>query len=401
QLLQRVPWLVQHTGYIQKGFGAVMVLMGLAIYFNVDRQFQTWVLQTFPNYGTGLTKIEENKAVQERLNQLDGSQSETNTEGRPLFELQESMSYPQAPDFTGGTNWINSEPLLLSDQLQGKVVLVDFWTYSCINCIRTFPYVTKWYETYKDKGFVIVGVHAPEFEFEKNADNVMAAMEEYGITYPVVQDNDFQIWRAYNNRYWPAHYLIDKTGKIRYTHFGEGKYSETENKIRELLGEEQIVISEEEVRPNNRSQSPEIYLGYKRAANYVRPGSGEIVLDETARYTLPTEALPLHAVGLEGSWKVEAERIVAGETGAKLHLHFTAGKVHLVLTPPDQGNGRVRVLLNGQPLESGTEDVDDQGSLLVTSARKYDVASFDETADATLTLEFSEGTSAYAFTFGQ
>src|SRR3989344_9651039 len=197
-LLQKVPWLVASTGKIQKIFGLLMILTALAIATNLDRKFQTYILTTFPQYGVGLTKLEDNPIVKKQLVDMQTNDRQT------------------APELTAGGQWFNSEPLTLS-QLKGKVVLVDFWTYTCINCIRTLPYLKNWYAKYKDKGFVIIGVHTPEFEFEKDASNVARAIADFGLEYPVMQDNDYATWRAYDNRYWAAKYLIDKEGKIRYT----------------------------------------------------------------------------------------------------------------------------------------------------------------------------------------
>lgn len=411
-LLQKSPWLLQNTQKIQKGFGVVMIATGLAIFFNVDRTFQTWVLEKFPSYGVGLTRFEDNELVKSQLEELNSNPKEDDM-GKPLFDVQEEANYPTAPELIGGTNWLNSEPLTLEDDLRGKVVLIDFWTYSCINCIRTFPYVTSWYEKYKDSDFVIVGVHSPEFEFEKNPDNVTAAMEEYGITYPVVQDNDFKIWRAYNNRYWPAHYLIDKNGKIRYTHFGEGKYQETENKIRELLGEEPISegVGESALSQftSRRFQTQETYLGYLRAESYTT--QNQIETDKEKDYQLSRD-LPEDAVGLSGNWTVADEYVEAGtpsetEEMPSLTLNFQAQKVHLVMDAPEQakssGSAYVEVLLDGQPLNQKywTQDMDEKGRIQIEAAKKYDILDLGEDYGRHLvTLKFSPGIQAFAFTFG-
>ncbi len=206
KLLLKVPWLLKNTAKVQKVFGILMMLVAVGIFFNIDRKFQAWVLETFPQYGVGLTSFEDNDLVKEKLEDME--------DAPPLKEDIDSMVYPQAPEIMPGA-WLNSEPLTLSS-LRGKVVLIDFWTYTCINCIRTFPYLKNWYDKYKDEGFVLIGVHTPEFEFEKDIDNLRDALTDYDLKYPVVQDNDYKTWRAYQNRYWPAHYLIDKNGLIRY-----------------------------------------------------------------------------------------------------------------------------------------------------------------------------------------
>lgn len=400
QLLNRVPWLTRNTGKIQQGFGVVMILTALAIYTNLDRRFQTWVLTAFPNYGTGLTQLENFEAVTKRLKELQIGPVNTNEIGQPLFEMRDTTNYPVAPELLGGTQWLNSEPLLFDGNLKGKVVLIDFWTYSCINCIRTFPHLVDWYAKYKDQGFIIVGVHSPEFEFEKSQANVEQALTDHQLTYPVVMDNDFKIWRAYNNRYWPAHYLVDRDGKVRYTHFGEGKYLETENKIRELLGEETMMasLSADDQTPNRR-QTPETYLGYGRAEAYVF--DNQLQRDQTASYAF-TAPLTEDSVALRGSWRVSEEYVLAGQSEASLSLNFLAQTVHLVMAPETK-EGKVQVFLDGQPLPAKyrTKDVSETGFIPITEPRKYDLLDLgSDYGRHTLELRFTEGVSAYAFTFG-
>lgn len=385
-LMAKMPVLRQNSAKIQKVFGIVMIGVAVAIFLGWDRQFQTWILDRFPGYGTGLTAIEDNELVKNQLESLSGE----GLEGGLLFEIQEAMNYPVAPELVGGTGWINSEPLKIHEELKGKVVLVDFWTYSCINCIRTLPYLTQWYEKYKDEGLVIVGVHAPEFEFEKERENVIEAMKDFGVLYPVVQDNEFRIWKAYENRYWPAKYLIDKQGRIVYTHFGEGAYQETEEKIVELLGAEvEIAVELDE---KKRKQTPEIYLGFGRAQDYV--AELRIAENEVAEYSfLETRS---DEVGLRGKWRVEEERIIAEENGAELELNFLGQQVYLVMKTREN-EGEVEVWLDGERvLETGdTQD----GVIKVEKPRKYDVAESDYGRHQ-LRLVFDEGVSAYAFTFG-
>ncbi len=386
QLLNKMPWLTQNTQQIQRGFGVVMILIGIAIGFNIDRSFQTWVLTVFPTYGQGLTKLEQNYVVQDQLARLQ----------------QTSDNMGTAPDFTGGGQWLNSEPLTMAD-LRGKVVLVDFWTYTCINCIRTLPYVTKWYETYKDKNFVVVGVHSPEFAFEQVTVNVQTAITDHSITYPVVQDNDFKIWRAYQNQYWPAHYLIDKNGVIRYTHFGEGEYIKTENKIRELLDE--VPLTEEtEVEGGafRAGQTPELYLGLDRASAYMQPR--QLKLDQVVDATFGKD-LDKNHIDLQGKWLADNEFIESKATGSQLILNFQAGQVILVLAPTAETKqpAYVKVLLDGQPVpaQHRPTGMDEQGRLTVSSAKEYVLVDLGgEFGRHTLQLEFDEGIQAYAFTFG-
>jgi thiol-disulfide isomerase/thioredoxin len=234
------------------------------------------------------------------------------------------QNYGPAPQFQGIDHWLNSAPLS-TQSLKGKVVLVDFWTFSCINCIRTLPYVTKWYDTYKDQGFVVVGVHTPEFAFEKDTKNVADAIKHFNIHYPVAQDNEYATWNAYNNQYWPAEYLIDQKGNIVYIHFGEGDYDKTENAIRTLLGleTEQMGNASDNL---DKIQSPEMYFGTDRLANLSPDQTPSFVKQN---YALSKD-LALNNFALEGSWVFTKEAAtLAGQTG-KIRLKFHSGKVFLV-----------------------------------------------------------------------
>lgn len=241
--LSKIPWVTNNLGKIQKVFGGIMILLALALFFQLDRKFQSFILDVFPQYGAGLTQLEDTEAVQRELERFKRKdEANENEEEQKQSSLLETLTTPQYrsapnPNFDGATQWVNSEPLTL-EGLRGKVVLVNFWTYGCINCQRTLPYITSWYETYKDDGFVVIGVHTPEFAFEQSTANVRSALAEHGITYPVVQDNERVIWKSYDNHYWPAEYFLDKNGNIRRKHFGEGKYEESEKFIQELLAEQ-------------------------------------------------------------------------------------------------------------------------------------------------------------------
>jgi len=234
--LQKIPWLLKNSFKIQKSFGVLMVITAFAIFFNFDRQFQTYILNVFPRYGTGLTKFEDNNLINQKLQEINQQPAFNNQIGKPMRNGGALSQGPKAPEIISNGQWFNSPPLQISN-LSNQVILLDFWTYSCINCQRTLPYLKAWNEKYQDKGLTIIGVHSPEFEFEKQAKNVQQAINDFNLTYPIVQDNDFATWKAYSNRYWPAKYLIDRNGYIRYTHFGEGEYNETEQAIQELLGE--------------------------------------------------------------------------------------------------------------------------------------------------------------------
>lgn len=240
RVLTKTRVLAPYTKRIQQAFGLIMILAALAIYTGFDKKLQTDLLDTFPAYERFLNGLEKNATVKEKLDELKNVESINVPldEAKSNGDMKSSLSrYGQAPEFVGIEKWLNSESALTMEGLRGKVVLIDFWTYSCINCIRTLPYVTGWYEEYKDQGLVVVGVHTPEFAYEKKTANVVDAIGQYHISYPVAQDNNYATWQAYNNRYWPAVYLIDKQGVIRLTHFGEGKYQEIEQAIQELLEE--------------------------------------------------------------------------------------------------------------------------------------------------------------------
>ena len=385
-----------------------MIFTSLALFNNLDLKFQTYILEKFPNYGTGLTQFEDNQTVQTQLNKLQNFESTNASKKSVQKDPNKLLLEPgnKAPGFQNEQSWINSQPLNLETDLKGKVVLVDFWTYTCINCIRTFPYLRDWYDKYNDLGFEIVGVHSPEFEFEKIKENVIYASQQHELIYPIVQDNDFAIWQAYSNRYWPAHYLIDKNGDIRYTHFGEGKYLETENAIRALLEEElinQAEVTSEVESTDNKKQTPEIYLGFKRAQNYVTKNN--IQVDKPKSYSSVSSVLP-NSVALEGNWTVTQESIIANEDGAKLTLNFLATNVFLVLTPSNnslENQNTVSVKLNGKELPSQymTKDMNSQGNIIVSQPDKYDIVSLGEDyGQNLLELTFSEGVSAFAFTFG-
>ncbi|RBL71254.1 cytochrome c biogenesis protein DipZ [Pseudomonas sp. MWU13-2625] len=317
----------------------------------------------------------------------------------------------QLPPLTGAVQWLNSPPLD-AQALKGKVVLVDFWTYSCINCLRTLPYVKAWAEKYRDQGLVVIGVHAPEFAFERDVGNVTKAMKELGINYPVAIDNDYKIWRAFNNEYWPAHYFADAQGRIRYHHFGEGDYAESERVIQQLLREagaktvaDGLINADAQgvqMAPDmNQVLSPETYVGYQRAEHFVPQTS--LVPDKVATYNPPAD-LTLNDWSLGGQWAVGAERATASAPASRIVYRFHARDLHLVLGPNADGKPvRFKVSIDGQaPGDAHGIDVAADGSGRVTEQRLYQlVRQTDEVKDRTFTIEFLDpGVSAYAFTFG-
>ncbi|WP_247842121.1 cytochrome c biogenesis protein DipZ [Pseudomonas sp. MWU12-3103b] len=317
----------------------------------------------------------------------------------------------QLPPLNGAVQWLNSPPLD-AHALKGKVVLVDFWTYSCINCLRTLPYVKAWAEKYRDQGLVVIGVHAPEFAFERDVGNVTKAMKELGINYPVAIDNDYKIWRAFNNEYWPAHYFADAQGRIRYHHFGEGDYAESERVIQQLLREagaktvaDGLINADaqgvQQAPDMNQVLSPETYVGYQRAEHFV-PETG-LVPDKVATYNPPAN-LALNDWSLGGQWAVGAEQATASAPASRIVYRFHARDLHLVLGPGADGKPvRFNVSIDGQaPGAAHGVDVAADGSGRVTEQRLYQlVRQTDEVKDRTFTIEFLDpGVSAYAFTFG-
>lgn len=340
-----------YTQTIRKVFGYLMLLSAIAIFLDLPVYIQQFSAKFVPPI-----EIENHPLVLDELKRL------------------KKPGNSDKPEIIA-TGWINSAPLNLDD-LKGKVVLIDFWTYSCINCIRTFPYITKWWETYKDQDFVLIGVHSPEFQFEKDYDNVKRAAEKFHLTYPIALDNNFDTWRSFNNLYWPAHYLINKEGKIIYTHFGEGKYGETENEIRKALGLNTISIKEEEKTGENIT--PETYLGYERGTKY------NITIVPNVINSYAGTPPGLNQVSLKGEWLVDKEKIKAGKN-ASLLLNFRAANVYLVL----QGSGNIEVYLDGKKVNTVSLDM----------ARKYDIVKVPY-GTYQLELKFPENAEAFAFTFG-
>jgi cytochrome c biogenesis protein CcdA/thiol-disulfide isomerase/thioredoxin len=313
---------------------------------------------------------------------------------------------------SGATDWINSPPLT-ADQLKGKVVLVDFWTYSCINCLRTLPYVRAWADKYKDSGLVVIGVHTPEFPFEKDLSNVQKAVHDFGITYPVAMDNNNKIWNAFSNQYWPAHYFIDATGKVRYHHFGEGNYDESERWIQDLLKERNaqqtlpagivnVQAHGAEAAPDmDDVRSPETYVGFQRAQHFASPGG--LNQDDPKFYSIPPR-LELNQWALAGKWIDRSQIAVLASAKGKIAFRFHARDLHLVLGPSADGKPvRFRVTIDGKaPGEDHGVDTNDNGDGTVTEDRLYQlVRQKGAITDHTFTIEFLDpGVQAFAFTFG-
>ncbi len=315
----------------------------------------------------------------------------------------------EMPTLPAATAWLNSQPLTNAD-LKGKVVLVDFWTYSCINCLRTLPYVRAWAEKYKDQGLVVIGVHTPEFAFEKKLDNVKQATVDLKVGYPVAVDNDYAIWRAFHNQYWPAHYFIDAKGFIRHMHAGEGNYDESERVIQQLLAEAgkgvglmplvSVSGAGAEAASNGEVRSPETYVGYDRAENFISTGGA--VQDAPHVYNLGTPKL--NEWGLTGDWTVGEEHAALNAKDGGIVYRFHARDLHLVLGPAADGKPiRFRVTLDGAaPGENHGTDINAQGYGTITGQRLYQlIRQKGEITERTFKIEFLDpGAQAYAFTFG-
>jgi thiol-disulfide isomerase/thioredoxin len=317
----------------------------------------------------------------------------------------------ELPSLDGATTWLNSPPLTPAS-LRGKVVLVQFWTYTCINWLRTLPYVRAWAEKYKDQGLVVIGVSTPEFEFEHTLDNVRRAVKDLGMTYPVAVDNDYAIWRAFDNNYWPALYFVDANGKIRHHHFGEGDYDKSERTIQKLLAEAGHAPSDKALVSANGTgteaaadwsslESPENYVGYRRTENFASPGGA--AFDKPHLYAVPRR-LGLNQWALSGDWTMGKQAILLNKANGRTAYRFHARDLHLVMGPAARGTSvRFRVLIDGQPPGAAHGiDVDEQGNGAVTEQRMYQlIRQPGPIVDRHFEIEFlSPGVELFSFTFG-
>ena len=365
---QRLGAIRRHAETTRRLAGALIAVAAIGIALGADQRFTTAV----PGYTEALqNRIERNDTARSALRNLSG-----------VGTSASAASRAPAPEIQGVAEWINSKPLTLR-QLRGKVVLIDFWTYSCVNCLRTLPHLKAWDRAYRDDGLVIVGVHSPEFAFERVPKNVRAAVRKLGVRYPVALDNDFATWRAYANEYWPAKYLIDRSGRVRFFHFGEGEYGRIESLIRRYLGERVTGRAARLPDPTPRGRmTPESYLGYARLDRFAGAG---VAPDVEETYRLPPVLFP-DQLAYAGRIRVERERIVAGR-GARLRLQFRARQVNLVLG----GRGTVDVLLDGRARKTIT---------VGGEPRLYTLLELPRLREGLLDLRFSRGLAAYAFTFG-
>ena len=378
---------------VQRSLGVVMVATAIVLATMLDVRLNQWIADNIPNVNI-TAFVDNSSAVSKRLAEVRTHKVKfAPTVALPGVATPSLRPLGVAPQFVGTEDWFNTpgdRPLTLTG-LRGRVVLIDFWTYTCINCIRTLPYLEAWDAKYRSKGLTIVGVESPEFPFEKDAGNVSSAIKQFGIRYPVVQDNNLDTWNAWANEYWPADYLIDKTGEVRYATFGEGDYTTTESAIRELLaqaGAKDLGTGAEAHGVIVPSQSPvtaETYLGTARAAGWIEnePQFG------THTYVAPNYTLALSDFAYGGTWTIGNQQALAG-AGATIDADVQAKNVYIVLSPPAHGSGSVSVFVDGHHTTT----------LNVTAQRLYQVAHFATDSRHSIQLKFAAGTSGYSFTFG-
>ncbi len=400
---------------LQRGFGAVMLLTAVLMFTSVDLRFQDALSSHFPSFLTNPTGgLEKSKAVEDQLAGLRGkakfdeqiaAATRKTTAGDAALPGVRTPRLPvlgAAPEFADTQRWFNTAPLTMAG-LRGRVVLLDFWTYTCINCLRTLPYLKAWDARYRRQGLTIVGVHTPEFAFERRASNVSAAIDRQGLRYPVVQDNEYGTWNAYGNQAWPAHYLVDARGRVRYVHLGEGSYEETEAAIRALLAEAGDRRLGAAAKPRGEIDavagrtSPETYLGTARARGFspASPRSG------THDYTAaPPSELKQSAFSLGGRWTIDDESARA-VLGATIAARVVGRAVYLVLSSGGDRPRRVHVELDGRPIKRADAGDDVRGGVVtVRRQRLYDLVKLDAVGEHVLTLRLDPGVSGFAFTFG-
>jgi cytochrome c biogenesis protein CcdA/thiol-disulfide isomerase/thioredoxin len=404
---------------LQRTLGVIMILTALAIVTNLDVRFDQQVAERIPDVNL-TASLEKSHAVESRLHELSGHEAKFkpsatatptaahNASRASLLAIAAGLKdVGTAPEFTDTEDWFNTgvgghsnTPLTLAS-LRGRVVLIDFWTYTCINCIRTLPYLKAWDATYRGQGLEIVGVETPEFSFERDASNVASAISQFGIKYPVVQDNEMGTWNAYGNEYWPADYLIDARGQVRYATFGEGDYSQTETAIRALLAEAGHEVAAAHAHPADvivpsQEATPETYLGTARGQGWVSgPVAG--VHDYGAGHPGP---LQVNEFAFSGTWNTAAQPVTA-VANAGIDVEFQAKHVYLVLSRAGGSSGQVQVLLDGRPISAADAGADvHNGVVTVEGERLYTLVSLPHNSHHRLSLRFAPGVTGYAFTFG-
>ncbi len=401
--------LARRGNALQVAMGAVMVVVALAMFGDYDVKFQNRIASDLPGFLVNPTEgIEGSASARTALVDVRGESPHGVTAAAARTPRREEGAEGHsglpvlgtAPEFVGNQQWFNTpggRPLTLRS-LRGRVVLVDFWTYSCINCLRTLPYLTAWDRTYRKDGLTIVGVHTPEFPFEKDAGNVADAIERNGIEYPVAQDNDLATWSAYGTQYWPSEYFIDASGRVRYAHFGEGEYDEKEKVIRELLAEAGHEVGRRRSGASGIAASlgvttPETYLGAERAERFVNP-----TLSPGSHDFGDPPAPPRDNFAYRGRWRIALQSAIA--QGGSLQLEFGARRVYLVLGSPGRTR-QVRVLLDGKPIADDLAGSDVHAGVVdVTDQRLYSLVDLPRVGHHLLELQPEAGVTGYAFTFG-
>jgi cytochrome c biogenesis protein CcdA/thiol-disulfide isomerase/thioredoxin len=408
---------------LQRALGTIMILTALAILTNLDVNFDQFVAKHIPDVNL-TASLECSRTVTSRLHEISGRQPKfapangsatcggsatavhpaaaNASQASLLADARELRALGEAPEFTDTQDWFNTpgdRPLTLTS-LRGRVVLVDFWTYTCINCIRTLPYLKAWDAAYRNEGLTIVGVESPEFPFEHDAANVANAIDQFGIRYPVVQDNDMGTWDAYGNEYWPADYLIDAHGQVRYTAFGEGDYAQTETAIRALLAEAGYRVGGMShptgVIVPSELATPETYLGTARAQGWVEGPKGGVYDYGSG----PPANLALNQFAYSGTWNIAGQPAQA-VSNAGIDVEFDAKNVYLVLSSPGERPLPITVLLDGRPIPAADEGADVHGGVLtVRRQRLYAIVSLPRDERHRLSLRFAPGLTGYAFTFG-
>jgi cytochrome c biogenesis protein CcdA/thiol-disulfide isomerase/thioredoxin len=385
---------------IHKALGAMTLATVAALFLNVD----TLLLAKLPG-----SLFVANQIEKRLIETKTPAAADSRFGPESVLAAGKKSPYPilgKMPEFTQITTWLNSPPLT-KESLRGKVVLIDFWTYSCINCIRTLPAVTRWDGKYRDQGLVIVGVHTPEFQFEKDVENVKRAIARHGIKYPVAVDNDYGTWKAFSNQFWPAKYLIDAEGKLRLTHFGEGDEDVFERAIQSLLMEAKLLHAPVAIEPAEKTvnafriRSPETYIGYNRASNFF--SNERMPPDTTVNYTAPS-SLRLNAWALAGTWKVIDEAAILQAPGGRIQFRFQAPKLNLVMKGTEKGVPG-KILIDGAPLPANMRgiDVGPDGKVIIKDARLYNLVTLPKEDEEEHLFEMifeSPNVELYAFTFG-
>ncbi len=392
RFIKKARFAANPTGWFRRGLGILFLVVGLFIISGADKKLQTYLVDQGYGVGGGI----EEHLLQQVSTKMPEKSLSTN-------------SFPRYKEIAQPAGYVNSEPFTIGQFIGKKIIMVDFMTYSCINCIRTFPHLNEWYSKYHDQGLEIIGIHTPEFAFEKKLENVQRELTRLGITFPVVLDNEYGTWRAYANNYWPRKYIINLDGQIVYDHIGEGNYDETEAEIQKWLktipGKTASVVESIEVlEEKNMAQSPETYLGSERMERYYPSHS---LKPQTKIFTLEKN-IPLNTFSLGGEWTIENEKMIAGKN-AVLNYRFKANKVFLVMSPGKNISGQVIVKIDGKPIGTanlGGQDIFEHlgkpGYANVDSERLYNLIDLDgQASEHLLTLEFeTPGTEAFAFTFG-